>query len=201
MSEERVVQILEAAYQCFKRHGVRRTTMDDIAAEAGMSRPAVYQYVRNKDDVTRRLVQKILAENLHQAAEVGSSIRPLEAKLLGILAAKLELTLRLYRESPHAAEMLDVNARLFGDLVQGHHQELAALLTRVVTDAVARGEADLGGGTDAGTVAEIALALLRGLEADLGDLELPHRRLRDAVRLLARGLAPRVGTPWSAARL
>ena len=31
--EERVGAILDAAYVCFTRHGVRRTTMDDIARE------------------------------------------------------------------------------------------------------------------------------------------------------------------------
>jgi TetR/AcrR family transcriptional regulator len=51
MSVDRMRAILDAAYRCFARHGARRTTMDDIAAEAGLSRPAVYQYVRNKDDV------------------------------------------------------------------------------------------------------------------------------------------------------
>jgi TetR/AcrR family transcriptional regulator len=50
-----VDQILDAAYECLNRHGVLKTTMDDIAKAAGMSRPAVYQYVRNKEDVFRRL--------------------------------------------------------------------------------------------------------------------------------------------------
>jgi len=39
VSEARLERVLDAAYQCFTRHGVRKTTMDDIAAAAGMCPP------------------------------------------------------------------------------------------------------------------------------------------------------------------
>ncbi len=55
MSAERVERILDAAYVCFTRHGVRRTTIDDIARQSGMSRGAVYQCVRNKQEAFRLL--------------------------------------------------------------------------------------------------------------------------------------------------
>ncbi len=59
MADDRLDQILDAAYASFTRHGVKRTTMDDIASAAGMSRPSVYQYVRGKDDAFRRLAQRL----------------------------------------------------------------------------------------------------------------------------------------------
>ncbi len=67
VSQERVNRILAAGYGCFAHHGLRKTTMDDIATAAGMSRPAVYQYVRNKQDVFRRLASVILDTALAQA--------------------------------------------------------------------------------------------------------------------------------------
>src|SRR4051794_5495836 len=54
-------------YACLVRHGIRNTPMDDIAAAAGMSRPAVYQYVRNKDDAFRRVASRIFAEAVEEA--------------------------------------------------------------------------------------------------------------------------------------
>jgi AcrR family transcriptional regulator len=33
-------RILAAAERCIDRHGIRKTTMDDIASEVGLSRPA-----------------------------------------------------------------------------------------------------------------------------------------------------------------
>ena len=192
MTDDRVERILAAAYTCFTRHGVRRTTMDDIAAAAEMSRPAVYQYVRNKDDAFRRLAQRLYDGALADARAAAAVDGPLAERLHDLLAVKLGLTLQLWRDSPHAAELLDAGARLSGELVEGFTAELRELATTTVAAAARRGEVDLrhAGAIGAVEVADIALALTRGLEADLTDPELPRRRLRRGVELLVAGITP-----------
>lgn len=184
MSDDRLAQILDAAYRCFTRHGVRRTTMEDIAREAGMSRPAVYQYVSNKQDAFRRLAQRLFSQALATARLAAATDAPLEQRLYLVLETKLELTLRLFRDSPHAAEMLDESTRLTGDLVSTYTRELVDVVAATLREPL---------GPDAGEVAEIAVALVRGLEADLTDPDLPRRRLRYGVRLLTSGTASRLG--------
>ncbi|HEY0698453.1 MAG TPA: helix-turn-helix domain-containing protein [Micromonospora sp.] len=184
MSDERLARILTAAYQCFTRHGMRRTTMDDIAAAAGMSRPAVYQYVRNKDDAYRRLATGLFDQALADARSAAAGTGPPADRLHDVLATKLELTLRLWQDSPHAAELLDASTRLTGDLVEAY----TAAMVDLVTEA-ARPEA----GDRARTVAELLIALTRGLEADLTDPDLPRRRLREGVALIVAGLHPQTG--------
>jgi AcrR family transcriptional regulator len=184
MSNERLDVILAAAYECFTRHGVRRTTMDDIAATAGMSRPAVYQYVRNKDDAYRRLAERLFAGSLAQARQAATAPGDLTDRLHDVLAAKLELTLKLHRESRHAAELLDTSTKLTGDLAEAY--------TRELTDVVAGALADAAG-PRARAVADVLVALTRGLEADLTDPDLPRRRLRDGVALLVAGLTTHPG--------
>ena len=44
-------RICQAAFACFHRVGVERTTMSDVAREAGITRPTLYKYFRNKTDV------------------------------------------------------------------------------------------------------------------------------------------------------
>jgi AcrR family transcriptional regulator len=51
VSEERRGQIIEAALACFTRKGYANTTMDDIVAESGLSKGAIYWYFKSKDDV------------------------------------------------------------------------------------------------------------------------------------------------------
>jgi AcrR family transcriptional regulator len=41
-------RIFKAAVACFARYGLRRTTMDDVAQAAGVSRKTVYNYFTNK---------------------------------------------------------------------------------------------------------------------------------------------------------
>ena len=64
MRADRRGEVLDATYECLTRYGVRRTTMEDIASVAGMSRAAVYQYVRNKDDAFRGLAEATLSDYL-----------------------------------------------------------------------------------------------------------------------------------------
>lgn len=44
-------RVLAAAERCIERHGIRKTTMEDIALEAGMSRPGVYRYFDDREDL------------------------------------------------------------------------------------------------------------------------------------------------------
>lgn len=43
--------VLAAAERCIQRHGISKTTMDDIAREAGMSRPSVYRYFSDREEL------------------------------------------------------------------------------------------------------------------------------------------------------
>lgn len=181
-ADERVALILDAAYQCFTRHGVRRTTMDDIARRADMSRPAVYQHVRNKQDAFRRLVERMLGDALDASREALAQDGDLAGRLTGALRAKLTTVLRVWQDSPaHAAELLAVDARVSADLVAHYDETMRALLR----DALERS----GHGRRAADVAELLMALTRGLEADLTDPALPLDRLRQGVELMVAGLS------------
>lgn len=58
--------ILDAADKLFCKNGVDKTTMDQIAVEAGYSKPTLYGYFKDKDEVYFALVlefiQKIVGE-------------------------------------------------------------------------------------------------------------------------------------------
>jgi AcrR family transcriptional regulator len=44
-------RIIRAAYMCFERYGIHRTSIEDIAREAGVTRPTVYRYFKGKLDI------------------------------------------------------------------------------------------------------------------------------------------------------
>lgn len=56
VSEARKQQILEAALVVFAQHGFNGATMDDIAAQAGLSKGALYWYFKSKDSIIDELV-------------------------------------------------------------------------------------------------------------------------------------------------
>ena len=51
-------RILSAAERCIDRHGIRKTTMDDVACEVGLSRPNVYRYFADRDDLLIELITR-----------------------------------------------------------------------------------------------------------------------------------------------
>lgn len=46
-------RILDAAIACVKKWGIEKVTLNDIAQEAGLTRPTVYSYYANRDEVVR----------------------------------------------------------------------------------------------------------------------------------------------------
>ncbi|MFW5419906.1 TetR/AcrR family transcriptional regulator [Nocardiopsis sp. CNT-189] len=155
----RLGQILDGTYDCLVRYGVRRTTMDDIAGAVGISRSALYQYVRSKDDAFRRLARRFHEEALARARAAAEAEGPVEGRVRGVLGAKLGLVLRLHGDSPHTAELLDAKARLFGDICTEFCAEVRALLTGLFTEA---GTAAV----DPGDAADICIAVVVGLEGE-----------------------------------
>lgn len=46
-------RILDAAIACVKQWGIEKTSLNDIAKQAGVTRPTVYSYFPNRNDVIR----------------------------------------------------------------------------------------------------------------------------------------------------
>lgn len=70
--EERQAQLLRAAASAFARAGYAATSMDDVAAEAGVSRLIVYRNFESKEDLYRAVLEKVsgrLAEEFSAAVQ------------------------------------------------------------------------------------------------------------------------------------
>ncbi len=51
-------RILDAAGKCFARQGIARTSIGDIAREAGCSRPTVYRYFSDRDALRQAFMHR-----------------------------------------------------------------------------------------------------------------------------------------------
>ncbi len=79
-ADEQRRRILAAAVVVFSRQGYRATSMNDVAAGVGLSKPALYHYVRTKQDLLVQIYEEVLDESLHSAREiVAAASTPLEA--------------------------------------------------------------------------------------------------------------------------
>src|SRR5207245_2311249 len=55
--ESNEVRLLAAAIRCFEKHGVSQTSIDDIARDAGLSRPTAYRVFRSRGELLQRVAQ------------------------------------------------------------------------------------------------------------------------------------------------
>lgn len=57
-SEAAQAHFLDAAEACFERYGVVKTTMEDIAKMAGVSRPTVYRHFSDRDSLILAVIMR-----------------------------------------------------------------------------------------------------------------------------------------------
>lgn len=62
LTEEKLSEVLEAGIGEFADHGLRRTSMSNIAKRAGISVGVLYKYYENKDDFFRACVRRCTGE-------------------------------------------------------------------------------------------------------------------------------------------
>ncbi|MCJ7874033.1 TetR family transcriptional regulator C-terminal domain-containing protein [Phaeobacter sp. J2-8] len=114
--------ILRAALQVFSQHGFRGATLDQIANEAGLSKPNLLYYFPSKDAIHHELLQGLLDTWLDPLRAMNPDGEPLD-EILAYVRRKLELARDFPRES-----------RLFAnEIVQGAPRILPYLETDLRT--------------------------------------------------------------------
>ncbi|MET4697458.1 TetR/AcrR family transcriptional repressor of mexAB-oprM operon [Constrictibacter sp. MBR-5] len=72
-------QLLDAAESLFLEKGVSRTSLEEIARAAGMTRGAIYWHFRNKSDLFQAMHQRADLPLEEMMAQAGTEDRPLDA--------------------------------------------------------------------------------------------------------------------------
>ena len=162
--DPRRAAVMKAALDVFTTYGFRRTTMDDIARAAGMSRPALYTHFRNKEAIFRTFVVTFLG------AVAGEARRTIEARsnvadgLEAFFDAAFVAPFRELMATPHGMELAGVNAELCGDLTEQWFNELESILRVWLDRAVQEGRLKLGGLRSA-TLARLLIDAVEGIKS------------------------------------
>lgn len=82
--------------QCFQRKGYENTTIDDIAAEYGLSKGSIYWYYPSKKDILMAVFQHMVSELFREYASVVSSPIAPRQKLIQMVHLMAEMLLREY---------------------------------------------------------------------------------------------------------
>ena len=91
-------RILEAALEVFSAHGFRGATLDQIAAEAGLSKPNILYYFDGKEAIHVTLLNQLMETWLDPLEQMNPDGEPLE-EILAYIRRKLDMAQAYPRES------------------------------------------------------------------------------------------------------
>jgi len=168
VKEARRSHILAAAQRCFARSGYHLTTIDDIAAEAGVSKGAPYVYFESKEALFRELYEQwecglndridaSVAGLDDDARRSPRQILEMVINAVGDHVTENEDLCRVLNEVETQAAYLDVVA----ETVRASHDSAQTRLRDLIEEVKACGE--LPPETDAVLEARLILATLNGL--------------------------------------
>jgi len=183
-------RILSAAFTLFGRYGFKRTSMEGIADEAGLSRTALYLQFRNKEDIFRDLARGLHDEALSRAEAALDDDQPLAERLRAAVEAKTLPMIEIVRASPHGSELMDEKNRLCGDLATDSERRFQGMLTGAFIRAEVGQELSLVAvGLSASEAADLFARALYGLKGADVPIQLYRKRVALLVRVFIRGIA------------
>lgn len=184
-------RILEGAAKVMLTYGFQRTTMDDIARAADMSRPALYLFFRNKTDIYQALAQGYFHAAIASARDVLAGAGPLEARLNAMLEASLFAMMEEFVRAPHGHEILDMKNQLAGEIMTGWKETMSGLVADAIERAAVENGVDLAArGHTAAILANLFWDAIEGMKARLKTIDEQRAAARSVVRVVASSVRP-----------
>ena len=178
--------ILVAATAIFLRYGFKKTSMDDVAQAAGVSRQGLYLYFDTKDFLFREALQYLVSHMISTARSVAEDGNlSLRDRLLGVFEAVHGSAFQSVSPE-HAFELLQSAQSAAGALLVQLERDLMGIVAALLAQA---GAADRW--EEAGvTVTELSEQLLmsaKGIKASVDTLAAYRERMLTAIRIVTRG--------------
>ena len=187
-ADPRQKAILKAAFAAFSAYGFRKTSMDDIARGAGMSRPALYLHYRNKEDIFRSLAQFYYDDAVDSVRAALARDLPLPERLAGAFAAQGGAIIGAMLTSPHGRELLETSNATAADIAEAGEARLRAVYAEWLDRMAAAGAVRLN--VTAQDAAAAMTAALHGIKGKAPDHASYARDVATLGRMLGAALEP-----------
>jgi AcrR family transcriptional regulator len=132
-------RILDAAMRVFRRHGFRRSSIEQAAEEASLTRQALYHHFASKEALFRAVIERLYEQGL--AAEIAAAKAAEEEGLeltdilIAEIGARMQTMFASLEGSPHVEELFSEHLAQARDLYQTYAtrfaDEIAATIARV----------------------------------------------------------------------
>lgn len=182
-AESKRSAILEVTKEVFLRYGYKKTSMEDVARAAGLSRQGLYLHFPTKEALFRAGVQH-LAQSTRMAAQaaLARDDLDLQARLLATFEAVHGHAIG-QSWGEHMDELLEASTELVGPVLSDLEQAIVADVAKAISSAshlVAEGVV-------ARELAELLYSVSIGIKHRVSTKEAYSERMGEAVRVVFQG--------------
>lgn len=136
----RIEQIAAAALRLFARYGYKRTSMDDIAREAGIARATLYLHFKGKDDVFRAMLAGLGGQVETRCREALALPGSFAGRLAALMEAHHGTAFTAFSAGEHLGELKAVMVAIAGGELAAFEAIFVRFARQLFEDAQARGE-------------------------------------------------------------
>lgn len=135
--------IVEAGWAMFARYGYTKTTMSDIAGEAGVARQTVYNAFAGKEDILRAVVRHSGEMSLNEVLSAWETVTSLDEKVSVFQKLGPEAWYNAIMAAPDWGALMDgVNTAAAGEL-RALEEKWVAAIRKMLSDTLGSDRDDL----------------------------------------------------------
>ena len=176
-SEDTREKILVAAIQRFSKFGYRRTSIDDVAEEAGLARATVYLYWRKKEDLFVAGLERFNSHSWNLAETAAANKGSAAERIRGMVLAQYGATSDIVHGTASGHELFEANLRLGRAVVEQCLRHGEKLLTGLLQQGMRNGEFDFrGSSARSADVARILVSFAQNSLLDRRHTPLSYRK-------------------------
>ncbi|MBN2357400.1 TetR/AcrR family transcriptional regulator [candidate division KSB1 bacterium] len=123
--KNKVDQLYEAAKALFMRHGVKRVSVEEICREARVSKMTFYKYFRNKSDLLKYIIRRMVDEVMSQYDQIMEEPIPFREKVKKMVQLKWQQT-------------TDLSQEFFDDIHKEAEPEIRELIAQIAHESYQR---------------------------------------------------------------
>ena len=133
-------EILRVAADKFGKQGYQATTLDEIAAAAGISRAAFYLYFPNKEELLHRMYNQVISTSQAAVEHIVAEDLPVAEKLRRIIRHQVRyMATNIPLSQVFFSEIFNLRPEL-SQWVRRANRAFGAVIERVVSEGVQKGE-------------------------------------------------------------
>jgi AcrR family transcriptional regulator len=192
-------RILDAALRVFRRHGFRRSSIEQAAEAAGLTRQALYHHFQSKEALFRAVIEQLYERALAAEIAAADATEKTGGSLADILAAQVNARLKhliaSFDGSPHIEELFSEHLALGRDLYQKYATAYAAQIASTIERLCRTQRLVLARGMTARTLAQCIEMAMHGAKSAYPSMLPADAFLKDLNMMLRTLVAGAVAPP------